>query len=363
MTSKGYDIISKGAYSAIVYIDGSMYVADDFEGNMISEGINASTVIQAAHDYKEGRIFISEGDYLISSSIEVSALGHHIFDGEGRATKLYNTSPLTTGIFNLKPDDTFYGRQDQETKISDMMFFSDITTSDTYGIYADSRHFLTIENCIFLSTNVSNKFTSIYLKEHINNSIISKNYFTYVKNGIYAPTNDYDDIIIANNVMSYLRNYAIYVTPSFDSEKLLITGNTIEETVKDGLYLANIIDSLITNNQITECYDRHGITLVQDCEDNIVSNNICCANGWNTASGSGKAGITVGANCLRNMIIGNRCGDITHYTPPRNIQRNGIDIAIASAVDNVIAYNNLKNNTDNAYIDDGTTTTITGNIT
>lgn len=347
-------------HSYIIYIDidGNTTAVDGVDGSIDSTNIDSSTVFQYVIDNSNGKIFIQKGDYLINTSITFPALGDYIIEGEGNSTRIYNDIALTNGIFNFSPETTWDGRQHQEVKISDILFSSDNTSSSTYGIYAEGRHFLTITECYFVSSDSSNKFTAIYLVKKVNNCIFTNNYFTYCYEAILAPGNDYDDNIISNNVISYTRNIGININ---DSEKLLITSNTIEETIREGIYLAHITESVISSNIVTESFDDHGISFHHNCTENTIMNNVASANGHNA---SGKAGIVFGVGSSRNLIIGNRCGNMSVYLSltPRDIQKEGISFADSTAKNNIVAYNNVYNNNGTNIFDAGTDTEYYGNF-
>lgn len=131
MINRGYDIISKGAYSSIVYIDGSMYVADDFEGNLIQEGTDAATIIQAAVN-KGGKTLIVGTGFTISDTITLK--DNSVIDGMGSwNTQLTAIATLDKPIFKIEG---VVGNKVESVLIRDIVLYGNdpVTNTSQYGI-------------------------------------------------------------------------------------------------------------------------------------------------------------------------------------------------------------------------------------
>lgn len=77
----------RGAYSAIVYIDGDLCVAEDNVGTIIGENTDAATVIKAARDsITNGSIYIKNGTYLINSVLDFDGKSGFAIIGESHKT-------------------------------------------------------------------------------------------------------------------------------------------------------------------------------------------------------------------------------------------------------------------------------------
>lgn len=73
--------IERGGYSAIIYKDGDLYVAEDDVGAVIGEGTNATTVIHAARDKIAtlgGAILFKEATYELTTPIEWNVAGLNV---------------------------------------------------------------------------------------------------------------------------------------------------------------------------------------------------------------------------------------------------------------------------------------------
>ena len=89
----------KGAYSAIVYKDGDLIVAEDNLGSLIGEDSDAATVIQTALDTKTGKTLCLNGEYEISTAISMPS--NRILEGESRKTIFAEpATPLSEMIKN-----------------------------------------------------------------------------------------------------------------------------------------------------------------------------------------------------------------------------------------------------------------------
>lgn len=93
----------RGAYAAIVYLDGDLCVAEDNVGNVISEQAksdNVSDVIQAAADEVEvGRIFVKQvaESYIIKSGVTLPTETSFVSDGAKLDLTNLNTLFITMG--------------------------------------------------------------------------------------------------------------------------------------------------------------------------------------------------------------------------------------------------------------------------
>lgn len=83
--------IERGAYSAIVYKDGDLCVAEDNVGAVIIESTVASTAIQAALDHKVGKTLCLDGEYEIATAISIPSL--RTLEGESYKTIFEQPSP------------------------------------------------------------------------------------------------------------------------------------------------------------------------------------------------------------------------------------------------------------------------------
>jgi parallel beta-helix repeat protein len=95
----------RGGYSAIVYKDGSLYVAEDEKGDQIAENSNAQTVIHAAFaDLTSGRICQERvklvGEFEINSNIVIPS--YTFLDLENASIKLANNS--NSALFESNTD-------------------------------------------------------------------------------------------------------------------------------------------------------------------------------------------------------------------------------------------------------------------
>lgn len=90
--------IERGAYSAIVFKDGDLIVAEDNVGTVLKEDTDAATVIQAALDIG-GKTFIKQGTHLISTALVPSP--NTILEGEGIDATILKASTTITKIIDI----------------------------------------------------------------------------------------------------------------------------------------------------------------------------------------------------------------------------------------------------------------------
>jgi len=74
----------RGSYSAIVFIEGNLVVAEDYEGNVIAEGVagvDDTSVIQSALDYSKGGVlYLTKGTYKV---VDLDIPDNTVVVGEG----------------------------------------------------------------------------------------------------------------------------------------------------------------------------------------------------------------------------------------------------------------------------------------
>jgi len=93
--------IGRGAYSAIIFIDGDLIVVEDNVGTIIKEDTDAATSLQAAVDGTSNgaRIFIDAAKYTISSAIDLD----HSLALIGGGLAKFNAASATPGLEAYTP--------------------------------------------------------------------------------------------------------------------------------------------------------------------------------------------------------------------------------------------------------------------
>lgn len=129
---------TKGAYSAIVYIDGTRVVAEDFKGNIIdfgTKGVDDARVIQSAIDNlpnNGGTVFLKTGIFNIDRSIRVKS--NTIMKGEGFLTIIKQSkrnSGNKTIVSNPLDVNLGFGEGANNIKIKDITIDANYTTRTT----------------------------------------------------------------------------------------------------------------------------------------------------------------------------------------------------------------------------------------
>ena len=329
-----------------------------------------SAAIQAAVDSMPngGGLYFPAGTYNIDATIEIPMNSRWNICGDGPASILMAVANIGD-IIRLERDIAFTGLEDpQDVTITGLAFQMDVTAAyDIVAIQASFRHQLIVDTCFFgrfIGTTAPNTTTADrYTKfarmtalrgDTLNNASFINNLLVQINRGVTL-LNDIDDVIIAHNGQSYCNDALVHVTTG---NKLMIHSNSVEETFfGNAITLTGVVDSLITGNTFSECYQNSGIVLVES-ENCIISSNNCYSNqlarGGKTPDAN-AAGIRLVNGSNRNVIAGNRSG----FAP----QRRGVYIQTADCVGNLVTLNNLRGNSIAAFTDSGTSTIVGTNIT
>lgn len=167
--------IERGAYSAIVYKEGDLCVAEDNVGTIIKEDINAAITIQAAIDALDtGKLVIAKADYTISTAnINIDTSIHRIsLSGEGFGG--YNTTDEGTRLLFSNGYGIYYTGNGWMSKLSDLALIGDGTgaaiSNDVPSGNFNKCTFDTIKirnfaKGIDLQKTISCKFRNIYMRD------------------------------------------------------------------------------------------------------------------------------------------------------------------------------------------------------
>ena len=144
--------LKHGAYSAIVYIDGTYYFAEDYEGNRITEGINATTVIQAAIDNlpaSGGKVLLSKGTFTINTALTIP--NNIILEGYGWSSILKLAAGTDDRMIENENFtdalDTTPGSLDCKIRIANLSLDSDSqNTSGKHALDMTGVNFVELEN-------------------------------------------------------------------------------------------------------------------------------------------------------------------------------------------------------------------------
>jgi len=171
-------------------------------------------------------------------------------------------------------------------------------------------------------SNINNNYDGIFLKESLNNTIISNNLTSNEDYGIGIDSNSNNNSIIENIV----KTNAIGISLS-DSNKTIISKNTVFNTSESGItlsksYFNEIIKNVINNNTY------HGISSSQASYNQITENLI-----YNNSN----YGIFLSSS-HNNTLSKNK------------FHNNTRGISLSSSENNTITRNTLKNNTEGVVL-------------
>lgn len=129
-----------------------------------------------------------------------------------------------------------------------------------------------------------------------------------------------DRISLTGNNLKTASHTAIYIT---SATRCKINNNTIVTAVRHGIHLNAVTWSTVSGNSVFDCdsadaasYD--GIFLEANCDDNVISNNVCV--------GNDRYQINIAnANCDDNIVTSNRLDD-TGATGHLNDAGTGTDL-------------------------------------
>lgn len=331
--------IEKGAYSAIVYSNGSLYVAENNKGEVIKENSNAATVIQAAIDSLTtcfGSVFLLEGTYNITESINLRDK-ISIF-GQGTGTLLFvpnGTNPTHLKIFNI------------DTK--EYVHISDLFIDGNKASQSSGK-----EDGIYITAGAHIKLTNLSIY----------NIYGVEGNGIFV-SGIPSDVLIQGNTFNHIQDDGMDINGITNSQ---IIGNNINDCGDNGIDTEGAEYTTFTGNVITNC-GGNGIELEQEGATPPLT-RFCTATG-NTIKDCGKDGFNVRSGGY-NTIVGNVVfsagrygvyltktssgGKAEHNVVANNILVDGVDEGICEVVNNAdynfLVGNYLKNNNLQSYQED-----------
>lgn len=196
--------VERGGYSAIVYKDGNLYVAEDDVGTIISENSNAAVVCQAAVN-NGGKIYFI-GNFSIDDTINLPS--NTIVEGFGPKTVIVQTA--NKPIFSL------------------------------IGTVGTPKVQITINNMFLYGTNPATNTSQYGIRmKYTSNIVMNRVYFYTLYDGIHAETWFYDTWMYACSFDSQIEHNAMYLhaDADWDGNFICITdcflaskGNNIDYT-------------------------------------------------------------------------------------------------------------------------------------
>lgn len=297
-----------------------------------------------------GWIQLEYGRYDIGETLVIPSGKSIKISGVGRGTELYCDKPIGDMIYvepaAYKPD----GRpswgyppfENDNVEICDLTLIADnAENEEVIGIHIFKRHNASLHNLFGFGTDL------VGIKgEFLNNSSITDINFAKVRKGVVLDT-DIDDVLVSGVNVQYAQDVGMYFA---NGHKLSVIGCAIEEATNYGMYFDNVYNSIIDSNIITETYYGTNLRFYTKCDSNIVSNNQLFDAG--TKQPNQWAGMRVGGNCDKNMIIGNYSGKFYG-----DYQMYGIEIQ-SGAYDNQLVTNLFLGNLGADILDNGTGTII-----
>jgi parallel beta-helix repeat protein len=259
-------ILGRGAYSAIVYKDGSYTVAEDSEGTQISKNTNARTTIQAVIDAltSGGRVFICNGTYDIPSQINCNQADID-FCGGGTGAILKQTASF---------DFMFY-------VTADRVHFDSIKIDGNKAVAGNAARNIHFYQCDY--------------GEVRNSYFLNPGYGAVRASGVKW-LNVFGNTILNSGVR------AIYVSSS--SDYVMVKNNTVQNTGEHGIaFELNVHNSEICGNIVKDS-TKFGISLYNACNRNLIGNNTIYSCGYDN--------INITNVCLYTSVIGNvttDCGE------------------------------------------------------
>jgi ribonuclease HI len=271
----------RGAYSAIVYKDGSYTVAEDSKGTQISKNTNSRIVIQAAIDALTagGNIYLKKGIYEIDNQINLNE-ANVTLQGEGAGSVLKQTATynvilnVTTdhvSIDNLKIDGNNLGYAsivyDTGTKYGRI---SNCLIQDVLvrGITCKTVESIMIENNKILNSGGD----SISIETTCSKVLVRGNIF--INPGHYA-IRFYGGVTYSSVIGNTVKNATCFgIAIHSNCDHCNVVGNTV-----DGCGLDNInvdaADFCVVSGNISNNSNESGIVFFNNCNYAAITGNIC----------------------------------------------------------------------------------------
>jgi parallel beta-helix repeat protein len=367
--------------SYIIFTDGTTtYARNGTTGEIQFSGSNSSAVINNALGNTRGVVFVSKGNYTITSSIVMNT-GNSLV-GEGWETILNAGQNLNASVI-VNYVVLYGGMANDRMQVSNLkingandtgLIINNTTVSKAKGIewsnvFDSSITGVYVYDCgqdgisLFACGSTVIRDNTLYRNGYYanNTSNASQNFYAcglFVKDFNYS-SNTYD-LIITNNHAAWNGKDGINV---YCARNVVISDNVAESNQEDGIYVAESICTTVVGNTVNhngwnnvsyangQVKGSDGIT-VQSCEQVTVSGNIAFQNGC-YAYVNGKYwdqgdGIAMG-KCLHTSVTGNSVS----FNFGHGINLGGSNYTTVSG--NVVWDNNCsrKYQNDSTYTADG----------
>ena len=375
--------LKHGAYSAIVYIDDTYYFAEDYEGDRITEGTNAATVIQAAIDIG-GKVILSKGQYDIN--VALNAVANLNLEGQGQDT-----------ILNLTTVDQNGMMIDDKNNVNLRNFKIDSSVTKTAGAAiksAGTNKYGSIED-IFIDNQHHGIDLIDWTIVHLHRIDIRDTIHTVIE--VDGGNDQFLTEIVADKPTGAQSTYGIHIKDTgaiwvndcdilHSGYGLYIdpaTGHLVEWGFFKGLILDNCSDwgmhfteangGTIKGLTFTNCWASSnttggvainsgigirfiGLKCLQNAGFGVLFNGgtdnvLQDSDVWDNDTGnSGKHGMTIAAGVTDFTITGNRIGNVESL----GHQRYGIIVNVGASDNYIIQSNNCGNNETGGVSDAGT---------
>jgi len=341
----------KGASTLVVALDGS----GDFDD--IQEAINALPSTG-------GSVFIKEGTYIITKSININK-SYVTIEGTGFSTEIKIKDSTTSDRFWM-----FYAESKSNISIKNLYLNGNgdnITIGGYfYGVYFYLCNSCRVENCRieYFSLGDCIYFLLGSGKHLVTNCILGKGTYSVVGGGVrmMAPNS-----IISNNIIDSPEDFGILFQ---FSGKCTITGNIVISPYSAGIRIGyggrGEEDVIVSGNVVSGSVNHSGIFLHAPTGKIIIKGNVLVNN---ASSGirlfSADNCIVEGNICEGNAGKGLDLEESDNCIVNGNISEgNDKGLEIDADCDRVIYTGNyIRGNTTNQVIDNGTNTQLGHNIT
>lgn len=319
--------IERGAYSAIVFIDGDLVVAEDNVGTMIKEDSVAATTIQAALDsISSGMVVVAPGTYTITGTNGVGIDANkilHIQRGatlkEGASVNPYCLVRLKGNYAMVEGNGILDGNKANQVSGEGIGVCADLTTSNNttvgltvkdtrgYGVFYTNATYGLIHRVRALNTDGDGGIAVNHEADHV--TVAECFVKDSAHNGILGwgggdtRPNVCNRCIFANNQVENCGEAAIFLNAH---DYAIVKGNNVRDTVDMGINFEFCQHGVITGN-VAQYNKFAGIALYNSSSYITITGNLSEGNIEN-ASNQGGLGIFLYGNsgqCNQNVVSGN----------------------------------------------------------
>ena len=270
----------------------TVVIATDGSGDFNTDGTADDVEINAALNSLPatgGCIYMKEGVYTITASM-IFPNNNIALLGCGKSTEIATTQNIPMiSVTNLSG-----------ILITNLFLQGASGGANNDGIYFDTVIDSKIESCWFEDCEDSIALTGS------NNNTISRN-------SCISSTDDGIVLIggsAGNNIMGNICEDNGGVGISAGESDNIIIGNTCHANDQDGIQLGFCSSAVVEGNF---CYENehHGIYLNRNCENIVISGNVCVDNDFSNTTT--YDGINIDTSSNYNIIANNRCQDNDRY--------------------------------------------------